>query len=408
MSVLLLLYLAFKPGELRPLHMAPGLSWLLIALTALVLVHLLPLPPSVWTSLPGRVTLVEGYRMLGDPLPWLPLSLDPARARATALGLLPGVCALLLILRAPATSYFPLAVTFVVAAISSIVLGIGQVTGGPASPLYLYRITNSDSAVGFFANANHFATLLLITIPLIAACALHVQAQRPELPRAYILAGAAGAASFVVLGIFIIGSLAGVLLAGPVLLASAALMRRGQPRRSWIIAGLAVAVLLTAAAATASFSGKGPALTTSLGTGQFDRLGIARTGLKMVSNYTPVGAGIGAFSGTYKAHEDLDSVTNRYINHAHNDYLEILIETGVPGVLLAAAFIIWWGRRSFKAWTDASPAAFWKQAASIGLAVVIIHSMVDYPGRTGAILAIVGAMCAILGRREAQASHLAA
>ena len=407
-SVLCLLYIALRPGELRPLKMAPGLSWLALALAALVLFHLLPLPPQVWASLPGRGPIAEGYRMLGEPLPWLPISLDPARGRASALGLLPGICAMLLVLRAPASANFPLAATIVAAAVPSIILGIAQVTGGPQSPLYLYRITNTDNAVGFFANANHLATLLLIGIPLAAACALHLGAQRPDLRRAYLWIGAAAAAALLVLGLFIVGSVAGVLLAGPVLLASAGLLRSDRPRRSWVVVGLAVAGLLALAGATASFSSRAPTLTTTLGTGQFERLGIAKVGWKMVQEYSAVGAGIGAFPAAYKTHEALDGVTKRYVNHAHNDYLEVLIETGIAGTLLLGLFIFWWGRRSLAAWSGAAEDAYWKRAASIGIGVVIIHSIVDYPARTGAIVAIVGALCAILGKREVRVKHVVA
>ena len=56
---------------------------LLFLAMLLVVAQLVPLPPSIWTDLPGRGWIAEGYRALGLALPWLPLSLAP---HATASG----------------------------------------------------------------------------------------------------------------------------------------------------------------------------------------------------------------------------------------------------------------------------------------------------------------------------------
>ncbi len=50
---------------------------LALAMMALVALQLVPLPPSLWTALPGREFIARGYGLLGEPLPWLPLSLAP-------------------------------------------------------------------------------------------------------------------------------------------------------------------------------------------------------------------------------------------------------------------------------------------------------------------------------------------
>ena len=44
-----------------------------------------------------------------------------------------------------------------------------QLAGGMQSPWYFYDITNYGVAVGFFSNANHEATLLVATVPFLAA-----------------------------------------------------------------------------------------------------------------------------------------------------------------------------------------------------------------------------------------------
>src|SRR4051794_23109117 len=44
-----------------------GLLSLMLLVMALQLV---PLPPSIWALLPGRQPVVEGFRLIGEPLPW--------------------------------------------------------------------------------------------------------------------------------------------------------------------------------------------------------------------------------------------------------------------------------------------------------------------------------------------------
>src|SRR5689334_16803353 len=52
---------------------------------AVVLIQLVPLPPKFWTVLPGRAVVADGYKILGEPLPWLPMTLTPAESLTTIL-----------------------------------------------------------------------------------------------------------------------------------------------------------------------------------------------------------------------------------------------------------------------------------------------------------------------------------
>jgi hypothetical protein len=69
------------------------------AMVGLVLVQLSPLPPAVWSTLPGRETVVQGFALLGQPLPWLPLSLSPYETMTSALWLLPPLAIIAAMLR---------------------------------------------------------------------------------------------------------------------------------------------------------------------------------------------------------------------------------------------------------------------------------------------------------------------
>src|SRR5215203_1294363 len=75
-------------GPAKGLFAIAGLTLLLVIL------QLVPLPPGVWMGLPGREPIAEGYGLLGQPLPWLPISLTPYDTAATALTLLPPLAVL--------------------------------------------------------------------------------------------------------------------------------------------------------------------------------------------------------------------------------------------------------------------------------------------------------------------------
>ena len=62
------------------------LAVVLAALFVLPLLQLIPLPPSVWTRLPGRAPFAATYEQLGLALPYLPISLKPQATWISVLG----------------------------------------------------------------------------------------------------------------------------------------------------------------------------------------------------------------------------------------------------------------------------------------------------------------------------------
>src|SRR5205814_3380001 len=93
-------------------------------------------------------------------------------------------------------------------------------------------------------------------------------------------------------------------------------------------------------------------------------------------------------------YEDHGRVTSTYVIHAHNDYAELALEMGLPGIVLLFLFLAWWIAAAWRAWrsVEAGPYA---RAASIASAAVLVHSLVDFPLRTAAIGASF-AMCLAL------------
>ena len=112
------------------------------------------------------------------------------------------------------------------------------------------------------------------------------------------------------------------------------------------------------------------------------------------ADFAPLGSGVGTFADIYPRYEDPASVETTYVNHVHSDYIEILLETGVPGLILVALFLFWWGGRLVAIWRSPNVDQF-ARAATIASAAILAHSLVDYPLRTAAISAVF-AMCLAL------------
>jgi O-antigen ligase len=108
----------------------------------------------------------------------------------------------------------------------------------------------------------------------------------------------------------------------------------------------------------------------------------------------PFGSGLGSFRDVYPLYEQAERVTTTYAVHAHNEYAELLLELGLPGILLFLLFAGWWAYRVWFVWRSAEAGPF-ARAAAIASAALLIHSLVDFPLRTAALAACFG-MCLAL------------
>jgi O-antigen ligase len=382
----------------------PGrqLIGLLLLMALLIAIQLIPLPPAIWTALPGRGPAAEGFALLGLPLPWMPLSLSPYGTIASGLWLLPAAAVLLGILRLGSFKPNWLAWTVAIVTILSVGIGALQIAGGEGSPWYLYEITNFGVTTGFFSNANHMATLLVATVPFLAALYVIARGKSRSIQRmSGLFVILAGTLTVVFVGLAANRSLAGLGLSLPVFAASIFMIlsrKRKLPR--WSI--LLVAVLAIGSVAVAFSAPFGNNLTGQQAKGSEDSRYTSFTkSLDAAKEFVPVGSGIGSFQTIYRMHEDPAGVTHFYMNHVHSDLIEIFLETGVPGLLLILLFLAWWGRRTFVIWS-AEEADYFARAATIASAAILAHSLVDYPLRTAAISALFAMCCALMAEPRAR------
>ena len=382
--------------ERRTVIQRPGrhLLVLMVLMFLLIALQLVPLPPGLWTILPGRAEAQAGYDLLGLTLPWLPLSLAPDRSIASALWLLPAIAILLAILRAGAYRPDLIAGSLILVTVVAIALGAVQRSGNTAA--YIYEITNRGMGTGFFSNGNHMATLLMASIPFAAALYLAARSKsRSQSRTSGLLVILVGMLVVLSVGIVINGSLAGLGLTVPVLCASG-LMILGRKRRIPVWTALPIALLTLIGIVLVFTAPLGNDLTsTGLPDPSISRRTFYANTVRAIADFLPFGSGIGSFQSVYPLYEDQAIITTTYANHAHSDLLELLLETGVPGMILLAAFLLWWMRRAVLIWMAEEVDPF-ARAATIASAAILGHSLVDYPLRTAAISAVFAACCALM------------
>src|SRR5262249_10941300 len=84
--------------KLIPSQLDRGGRWAFVLLCAIFtcpFLQLIPMPPSLWSGLPGRGEIASAYEAAGMTLPWLPISLYPPATWLGLLSLLPATAVFL-------------------------------------------------------------------------------------------------------------------------------------------------------------------------------------------------------------------------------------------------------------------------------------------------------------------------
>lgn len=390
-SVIVLLVALGNLGETARQDLRPFAVFSL-ALVAVMIIQLIPLPPTLWQALPGRAMIASGDQLIGLAAVWRPISLTPAGTIDDALALLPvlatlAICALLGRDRAAWLAY-GLAVLLLLTCL----MGVLQSAAGPGSALRLYSLTNEDSAVGLFANRNHQAALLACGLPVAAWLAFHA-------PKVTMAMGArygalAFAATLIALMLLTAGSRAGLVLglAGVVLSMAAIVPHRAGGRRLLVAGALVAAVLLGAALSWGTrFASVQRLVTLPIRELRVETLGDT---LGLIARYFPFGSGFGSFAAVYQIAERDALLSPNYLNAAHNDLLQIGVEGGIAAYLLLGAFLLWWIGTAVALFRHGQNSRqYLGRAGFVVTLILFAASLTDYPLRTPLLGAVFAAGC---------------
>lgn len=259
--------------------------------------------------------------------------------------------------------------------------------------IYWTRPTETLSFFGSYANKNHYAGLMEMLIPF----ALFVTANRGEQAGKRALFGFA--ACVMVASVLYSRSRAGFLAIlfelaffALVTLLMSAERRLGSARSALTIA-IAIALVVW-------IGGEGLANTiASLGEAGTDasfsnRIQILHDSVTLVTERPLFGWGLGTFSTVYPHVQSWYS--NRFVNAAHDDYLQLLVETGAVGLFIILSFLILVFHAGIRRVLRVPRSVAF--AALVGCAGVLLHSLTDFnmhvPANAALFFALCGLICA--------------
>ncbi len=381
---------------------------LLGALAGVMAVQLLPLPPSWWRALAGRGQFAAGLDVVGLGDVWRPASLTPDLTLYSLVALLVPLGVLLVGTMAGRMLPATVPVLLGLCALAALV-GLLQAAGSLPS---FYRVTNRGAAVGLFANRNHQAALLVCAFPLLAAWAAWPYAD-PAARNVRRWIGLCAGAALVPL-LMVTGSRGGILFGAAAIVAALAVSwsggkvrRSGERRRqlagrsALLIAGVIMVVVLPAVVML--FLARDLAVQRLLGGSDGElRAQFLPVFFRMIGDFGPWGSGFGSFDAIFRGYEPHAALSPTYLNHAHNDAIELAIEGGVGALLAAAGFVAWVARRTVAAWRGrdgdraGGESLLLARSGSVLFGVLLPWSLVDYPLRVPSLAAIAALACLYL------------
>jgi hypothetical protein len=388
------------------------------AIAAVFVIQLIPMPLGVRAI---GAAVPNGAELNIGSWTWAPLSVAPQSTWAVAVSLIPPAAIFVSAIQLNQSQRLKVVWAILALGALSLCLGFVQATKGPASGLHFYEVTNQKEAVGFFANRNHYASFLVVTLVLGAVWFGNAarKAQKSGALNSSAALWLAAAAAFliaVLAGLSMAHSRAGVLLAMAALVGILFMMRqsptshRGHDKRQIAAGRLSLITVLLATVFVAQFGLGG--ILSRFGADPLDdlRVSLARTTAQTALHALPAGAGLGSFVPVYAAVEREADASENFANRAHNDLAEIALETGVICIPFLLAFFAWFLPKAFKIWRrphEADPAQqSLQRAATLVILLLLAHSLADYPLRTAALSSIFAFFCAVLATEVAQAKEV--
>jgi O-antigen ligase len=379
--------------------------------------QLVPLPPDVWQSLPGREDALAALRLVDEGDSWRPISLVPDRTLACLLALIPPVGLLILTSQLDLKERRQIIYASVVLAVLTTAMGAAQLLA-PGGSLTFYTPYYSGWITGFQAGRNGTADVLLIGLIAVGALTRlaligKIGESRSGQSAVPALTLGASLAALLSAAVVMTGSRAGVTHLALAILAWIVMfsiepkgtVRLGRP--SIAVAGLCGVIL--AGVTFLTFAG-GSALGRigqRFAVLENNRADVWELAIRAWHAHWPVGIGRGGYIDAVLPLEPLESVGINWPNRAHGEYIEMGIEAGLAAYVALAAGLISIAALSVRAWRaeTSREARIQLVFAAAVLVLLGIHSSFDYPLRSLSLACFAGAICGLLTaapRREPQ------
>jgi Flp pilus assembly protein TadD/O-antigen ligase len=398
-ALLCYLWPAVRAG--RPLYAVPGLLPLAL-LTLFVLMQALPLPAGLVRFFsPAAIDLAQQTRGLLEPVGWLPLSLHPKAtvAQFFRLGAYLGLYFLTVQMLSHRDRLRATVKRVILFGALLAFLAVVQHLFSNGRLLWMRPLSHGGTLFGPYVNRNHWAGLMEMLFPLCLSLFLFYKpgvsysSLREKLAELFaqrrtsthILLGLA--AVVMAASVFMSMSRGGIVsLCAAMGLFGLALMLRTPG----VSRGLSVSILFVLVLVSVGWYGWEPIferfgqVRDAAGELRVARLQFWQDSRQIIDDFGLVGTGAGTYADIYPRYRSIGGTA--LLEHAHNDYLELLCDGGLVAAILAAGFLAAVFGRSLPAFRRRREpyAVYLFLGASAGIASVLIHSVVDFNLQIGA------------------------
>lgn len=368
---------------------------------AIPVIQLVPLPPALWHNLPGRALEASALQLIGDSQSWRPISLAPYATLASGLSLIPPITALFFVSQLSTDERSRLLYVVVALTTLAALMGVLQVSGGASGQFSLYG-TSPGFATGFQANRNAAADVLLIGCAALTSIAIFGNSSMGT--RIFTVMFCA-LYLFMFLSTVLTGSRTGTVLiivplVGLIILGLHKIGIKRYFRRRALIVSMALLGAVACIIFVLLSNAQLDRTIVRFSNGPSVRLDYWKDTIYATRIYWPFGSGMGTFQQVFKINERLEGVSEIFVNRAHNDYLEFILEAGLAGGMLILGTI---GSILLRL---RSKLRYRGDVATLGqiafgvmtLTVLGLHSLVDYPMRSMSLASLGALACGALAQ----------
>ncbi len=398
---------------------SPRFEWRSVSAVAIILattisavaLQLVPLPPALWTQLPGRDLLIETANVIGQPQPWRPISISPTGTFNALSSLIVPFAVVAFGANLTQEHHWAILLILLASIVAGCLVALLQFSGANYDNVLINYVQRSVS--GNFANRNHFGAFVALGCLLAPIVGFRQDnynvwkaiSSVAVLPFFFLIILATGSRTATLLGALAISF--ALAIVWPVMVREIRALPRGAKIGICVSAFIGIAAIGLMALSLDRGTSVERAL--DLNAGADLRLVALPYVIEAIRQFFPVGAGFGTFDPAYRIIEPEHLLQPKYFNHAHNDWIEIVQDGGGLAIMLLAGALLWWVRASTRAWQRAAfKGRSLARAASVGIALILIASIFDYPLRTPmmmAVLALLAVWLSIFTRSGRGAIH---
>ncbi|HHL19224.1 MAG TPA: O-antigen ligase domain-containing protein [Thiothrix sp.] len=362
-------------------------QWLFILLITITpLIYLIPLPTALWELIPGREPYIQiAHWLTNGSLDDINkrLSVIPYETEHAFFALFPPLAIFLVVVSSSEKTIKLILSAALLIAIGEAMLAIIQY--GKEDDYFYFGIPRlrENTSHGTYPNPDHLSTLMFVILPFSIALFIynlramkHTDDEKKKSKKILLIICYSFASIFLFAASLSTSSRAGIALTFLALaLTYSTFTRYTHTKTKLIIISTAsifaiVILLLTGTSSLISrFIAENPFID-----GRWQIFSNTYTG---ISAFFPFGSGPGTFPDVYRLFQPMEQ--RGFINHTHNDYLELIFDTGLLGIAIITSFFFLF----IKQWQKIPPARrrsfrYIQTASRISLVLFLLHAIVEF------------------------------